>query len=358
MQPKILALLGLSFFLVATGTYRVISRWVDSRIFTPLESYVSLDDPHLSPPPFEINLKETYSVRLELDYSIDDAYEGRRCNYRAIENSRWRVYRLGSAEKDSRVLVAGSEESSSRRHFSTNYFSAAPGRYQLEWDIPTAAPCLNPRHPRLSVWTVPYGYRENAELTGRFCVFLGGIGVALIFIAFRALPRFERIEKPRIFPEMALQQVMPVVRLAPSTFISQPPHWGLLWNSVVMVLMVLYMANDRLTSQGMTVSWRMPRSMAAVASPWPDALEIYVRSPARFFVNREEVKRDELRSKLREQLGHRVEWTVYVEADPDVNFGDVAHAMDVIRSCGGKVSWITPRMRQEWGAEAKAVASK
>jgi biopolymer transport protein ExbD len=354
MPPKILALLGLSFLLVATATYQGVGRWVDSRIFTPLELQVALDDPHLKTPAFEINLKETYSVWLDVDYSENDYYEKQSCNKKAIQYSRWRVYRLGSAGTDSRVLVAGSEESPGPRYTLGNFFTATPGRYQLEWDIAAAAPCLNARHPRLSVWTLPYRHLENAELVQRFCVFLGGIGLALLFLAFSALPRFARIERPRIFPEMALRQVTPVARHAPFAFISQPPHWGLLWNSVLMILMVLYMNNDRLTSHGMTVSWRMPRSMVAVASPWPDTLEIFVRTPGRFIVNREEVRRDELRTKLMEQLGRRVEWTVYVEADPDVNFGDVAHAMDVIRSCGGKVSWITPKMRREWEAEAQS----
>ena len=278
MPPKIVALLGLSFLLVAAATYQGVGRWVDSRIFTPLELEVQLDDPHLKTPPFEINLRETYSVWLDVDYSVNDDYENQPCNKKAIRHSRWRVYRLGSGETDSRVLVAGSEESSSPRYSVGNFFRATPGRYQLEWDIPAATPCLNPRHPRLSVWTLPDGYLENEELIRRFCVFVGGIGLALLFIAFCALPRFARIERPRIFPEIALRQVLPVMRHAPFAFISQAPHWGLLWNSVLMVLMVLFMNNDRPTLYGMTVSWRTPRSMVAVASPWPDTLEIFVRT--------------------------------------------------------------------------------
>ena len=61
----------------------------------------------------------------------NDDYDGHLCNHKAIQRSRWRVYRLGSDERDSRVLVAGSEESSSPRYSFVNYFSASPGRYQL-----------------------------------------------------------------------------------------------------------------------------------------------------------------------------------------------------------------------------------
>jgi biopolymer transport protein ExbD len=65
-------------------------------------------------------------------------------------------------------------------------------------------------------------------------------------------------------------------------------------------------------------------------------------------LNGEEVPRAQLRSKLMEQLGKRIVWMVYVEADIDTNFGDTLHAIDVIHSCGAKVIWITPKMRKEW----------
>ncbi len=79
-----------------------------------------------------------------------------------------------------------------------------------------------------------------------------------------------------------------------------------------MVLMFVYMTNDRLISKGQLVSWRTSLVVDGMKSPWPDTLEIYVRIPSKFFVNGEEVGRDELRSKLMEQLGKRIVWTVYV----------------------------------------------
>src|ERR1700733_1217053 len=112
MRPKILALLGLSFFVAATATFELAGRWLDSRIFTPLEQPVSLDSAHLKSQPFEVNLPETYSVSLELDWSVDDAYDDKHCNYKAIQGFRWRVYRLGSATTGARKLVATSTDDS------------------------------------------------------------------------------------------------------------------------------------------------------------------------------------------------------------------------------------------------------
>jgi biopolymer transport protein ExbD len=96
------------------------------------------------------------------------------------------------------------------------------------------------------------------------------------------------------------------------------------------------------------VSWKKPRAVVWEKSPWPDTLAVYVRTPARFFVNNQEVDRNELRSKLTEQLGRRAEWTVYFEADADTVYMDAVYAMDVIQCCGAKLIWVTPKMREQW----------
>ena len=69
MRPKILALLGLSFFVAATATFVLAARWLDSRIFDPLRQPVSLNSAHLHSAPFEINLAGNYLVLLQLDSS-------------------------------------------------------------------------------------------------------------------------------------------------------------------------------------------------------------------------------------------------------------------------------------------------
>jgi hypothetical protein len=44
----------------------------------------------------------------------------------------------------------------------------------------------------------------------------------------------------------------------------------------------------------------------------------------------------------------QAEWTVYFEAEPDTLYMDDVYAIDTIQACGAKVSWITPKMREEW----------
>lgn len=101
------------------------------------------------------------------------------------------------------------------------------------------------------------------------------------------------------------------------------------------------------------MSWRSHNAVVWEKSPWSDTLEVYVHTPARFFVNGEEVARSDLHSKLIEQLGRRAEWTVYFEADSDVAYMNAVYAIDTIQACGAKLIWITPKMRKDWQEETK-----
>jgi len=71
-----------------------------------------------------------------------------------------------------------------------------------------------------------------------------------------------------------------------------------------------------------------------------------VDARGRFFVNGKIEK--QLERRLREELGRRMVWIVYVEADANASFYQVIYAMDKITGLGGKVVWITPKTRKEW----------
>lgn len=105
-----------------------------------------------------------------------------------------------------------------------------------------------------------------------------------------------------------------------------------------------------------TCDWAADFPEAYVAgvstSPWRETLGVYVDAHRGFQVNGKLIKKDKLEEKLKEELGERMVWTVYVEADRDSVFEDTVFAMDTIQGLGAKVVWITPRMREEWGSEA------
>jgi biopolymer transport protein ExbD len=125
------------------------------------------------------------------------------------------------------------------------------------------------------------------------------------------------------------------------------PHWGLFCGAVLWILIFTFMVFGPHPSKGLFVSWKKPL-MIFEKSPWSEAVEVYVGPPARFFINGNPVERNQLRTKLLDQIGRRGEWTVYFEADPDTAFGDDAYALDTILACGATVVWVTPKMREEW----------
>jgi biopolymer transport protein ExbD len=349
MLPKTLFRLGLSFLFIAVATYFAAGHWLNSRIFTPLNYPVSLDARQLESPPFQMNLNETYFASLNLDDSADDWYQDNRCNYKTILYPQWRVYKLGSNPGQPRELWVSSEELI-RQDYYSNAFLASPGQYQLEWDIPAAASCLNPRHPRLLVITDSSGYRQAVALTQLFCIFLGGTGLALValatvrFMQHTVLPT----AAPRIFPDMVLRNVLPFKRPAPILPIHDLPHWGLFYGAVLWILMFIFMILRPLPPHGLFVSIGNREFLSGEKSPWPETLAVYVRKPSRFFVNGEEVERSSLRPKLLDHLSRRAPWTVYFEADSDTTYMDAVYAIDTIQACGAKLIWITPRMREEW----------
>jgi biopolymer transport protein ExbD len=347
MSPKTLFRLGLSILFFALAVYFSTGHWLDSRIFVPLDYPVSLGARQLKSPPFQINLNETYFASLGLDDSADDWYQDNRCNYKTILYPQWRLYKLGSDSVHPRELWVSSEQLN-QNGFLSNAFSASPGRYQLEWDIPAVAPCLNPRHPRLLVLTDSSGYRDAVALIQLFCIFLGGTGLALVaFATERAAHRVLARAAPRMFPEMALRSVLPITKHATLPLIHDLPHWGLFWGAILWILMFIFMIIQPLPPQGLIVGWRSRDSVVWEKSPWPDTLQVYVRIPRRFFINGHEVERSALRAKLLEELTRRAEWSVYFEADSDTLYMDAVYAMDTIKGCGAKLIWVTPRMREE-----------
>ena len=349
MPPKTLARLGLAFLLVASTIYFLTGRWLHSRIFTPLDYSVSLESRQLKSPPFLINLRDEYFVSLRLDDATNNWEEAQRCSDSNLLGSEWRIYKLSSKAAQLRVLWADSGKVEREYELYIGTMTASSGQYELEWDLPPSAACLHQRRAQLAVHTGRTGYEIVVSFVQTCCVFLIGTGAALVFFAIaRQLKQaFGITESPRMFPGMPLRNLLPIAKHKPLLPIHDIPHWGLFCGSILWILIFIFMVLGPLPSTGLYVNWKNHDAVVWEKSPWPETLEVYVRAPARFFINSEEIKRNDLRTRLLEQLGRRAEWTVYFEADNDTLFSDDAYTIDTIQACGAKVVWVTPKMREE-----------
>ena len=194
-----------------------------------------------------------------------------------------------------------------------------------------------------------------------FALSLGGAGVLLIFKAAIA-PLAGRLssETLRIFPEMALRNAMPLRRRPESRPIANLPNFGLVCGAVILVPFINFaMFELSFTQKGFYLQLQHKEVIAQRTSPWGTTMSVYVDGQGRFSVNGEIVKREELASKLSQQLATKpMVWSVYFEADPSTQFGDAVFAFDTIRGSGARVIWITPRMREEWKREGVETAGE
>jgi biopolymer transport protein ExbD len=230
--------------------------------------------------------------------------------------------------------------------FFANQFHGEPGRYQVEWDVPPGAACLSARHPRLRVSTFSSEYRDFAAWVQYPCLFLGGIGVMLALRALWSwLVAFAPKRQLRIFPELILRNVIARPRLRPTPLIEDLSNFGLVWGSILYILMFIFAMNMPAPPHGLYVDLKQPKSAAAQSSPWAETTSVYI-APLQFYVNGKPIERNELRGKLAEMLSKQIVWSVYLEAHPDCTFSDAVYAMDTIQGLGAKVVWITPKIRE------------
>jgi biopolymer transport protein ExbD len=156
---------------------------------------------------------------------------------------------------------------------------------------------------------------------------------------------------PRIFPEMRLRNLTNrnIRSFSPSFVIASLNVFSVSWISVLMTLVIIFMIFDSPRPRyGLYIDWLERSRVSVTGSPWPETMSVYIGSQNQFLVNGKPIRAEDLKAKLEEELGRRAEWTVYVEADPYSMFANTAHAIDTIQGLGGRVVWITPKMREAW----------
>ena len=126
------------------------------------------------------------------------------------------------------------------------------------------------------------------------------------------------------------------------------PNFGLFCGYIFLILMFIFMIlRNPLTSHGLLVNFGEQNALVRQKSPWSETVGVYVDHRRTFYVNGHPVPREELRTKLGDELGKRMVWDVYFEADSDALYMDAVYSIDTIQGLGAKVIWITPKIREE-----------
>lgn len=348
MPPKILFKIGGGALLLAVVLFSLSSYWLTTRTFEPLDMPIRLDQGEIRSDVFEINLRERYYVNVVLDPSIDDYYEDR-CNYKRVFGSQWKLYRqIGANPKNAELLVSWEDNETQRSHVGD--FAAGPGTYQLEWHGPAGAGCLNRRHPRLSVSADSSSYETGFGFVLLGCWLLAWPGAGAILRAIvvwvQGAPGGTRTS--RIFPNMVVPNVIGLRRHRPIPLIKDFPNFGMIHGFILWVLMFLFMTLQPGPSNGLLVNFKGERTVIVEKNPWVETMAVYIDGQQGFYVNGKQVPREDLRSRLEEELLRRGVWVVYFEADDNCLYMDAVYAMDTIQGLGAKMIWITPKTREEW----------
>ena len=346
MAQKTLATIGLIVLATAIFVSWGANRWVQTRTFDPVDMPISLEAGQIRSGEFEINLRETYWVSIHIDYSVDDYYNDDRCSFRNLGSKRLRVFRMNPRSATGRELWARSYDLDEGQ--GADGFRGIPGKYEVEWDVPAGAACLNARHPRLRVFASSDDYLKFGALLQYPCLFLGGIGAMLALRGLWSwLQAFAPRPRLRMFPELVLRNVIGRRRYSPAPPIWDMSNFGIVWGSILYVLMFTFWFATVTANppHGILVDLKQSRSVAAQPSPWSDTTSVYL-GPLQFYVNGKPIERSELRDTLAKALSKQMVWSVYLEAHPDCTFGDAIYAMDTIQGLGAKVIWITPKTRK------------
>lgn len=352
MPPKTLVKVGIAGVLLPLAVFWMTSHWIDTRSFEPVNMLVVLKAGRPQTVDFEINLQENYYVGLSADYSLDDWSDGK-CNSKTLADADWKVYRLQTGTATSKELWASPE----REGQVPIGFRGLRGKYQLEWSVSDAAMCLNARHPQLSVWTSQDEYRTAFGFVLLACILIAMVGAGSVLralvISLQGAPGPRRAL--RIFPNMSMTNVIPLPRHRPMPIMRVLPDFRIAWFCIIGVLTILFflfLTGWGIKSNGLTVDFKGERSVIVEKNPWAETMAVYVDKKRAFCVNGKKVPREELRSKLEEELLRRGVWVVYLEADENCLYMDAVYAMDTIQGLGARLIWITPKTREEWKKRA------
>ncbi len=327
-----IALLASGAILLA---YSII--WLAPRQYVPVDMPISLSPGHIATGNFGVNNGDIYYI--ELVFGDGPRSDAGHCNPFSVLATQWTVTSNGE------ILERGNGPLQ-YFGFQLGEFVGGNDRCSFDAEIFPGAECLNARKPRLRIRTRNPA-SDSFTVLGWLSLWSVGIGLALL-IRPGILGASGSSKTLRVFPDLALRNVIPLQRHGPMPRLVGFPDFGLFCGCLLYILMFMFMiAETPRTLLGVSVSLAVPRAVFSHDNPWPSTLSVYLDTQSRFYVNGQAVTRDELKAKLNEELEKRVTWDVYFEADERSDYGDAVFAINTIQKLGAKVIWITPKVREE-----------
>src|SRR5688572_32263964 len=113
---------------------------------------------------------------------------------------------------------------------------------------------------------------------------------------------------------------------------------------VLLVLIVIFMVISPLTPKGLETNVPQP-SPQMTTKPLNETLVLTLSQSGGIRLNQEEIESVSLGSRLQDVLRTRSDRTLFVQADDDVLYNDVAHLIDTARGAGAdRIGLMTQRI--------------
>ena len=327
-------LIGLGLAILGTISFAAITRWINTRIFVPVDIPVSLAAGHIRTGLFRINVEQGYSIWIDFDQST---YFNPMCPSYSILKTTWTLYRDGRVytQWDAPVLQDGYLEG----------FGATKGFYDLDIRVLANASCLNANRPRLRVVTSRDDQSFYAGVLLWTSATLVVIGISLVILGWRG-GVFCELKQTAIITNAPIvgQNFQWAQKLPLRRPIGGIPAFGLLAGivfAIFAILMMMLTGAFQYHSKGLWVHLLKSGAMPVKPDAWTEPVIVLVKDAGpgqepRLYLNSKVVAWDDLSSALKRELSSRREWTVYIEGDDCVAWADLVNVIDIAHSEGAK----------------------
>ena len=329
-------LVGVGLAILGMATFATVKRWIDTRIFVPVDIPVSLAAGHIRRGPFKINLKDEYQVRIKTGW---ESYFDPNClAYTYLPKVDWFLYKDGQLVKK-RI---GSEPSDY-----LGSFDGENGTYEIDLDIQSDSGCLDPGHPRLLVYTSKADYEGYANpilWAAGLSITLGASLVLLGVIAFSTESHLSSIRISN--SESVGQNFQWAQRLPLRRQFSSPPAFALLAAPVLVILIIIFMVLlQPYPAKGLYVKVLKPGPLP-VPDPLSDPVVVQILDAGlgvtpELYINSKPTSRNRFGDDLKNEFKLRPKWVVYVQADPVLPWADIVNTIDVAKGLHANVVLLT-----------------
>jgi biopolymer transport protein ExbD len=327
--------------------------WVATRTWVAVDRPISLAPGHVKTGNFHVNVSTVYDMNIGL--TGYDYWRYPNCQDYEVLETHWWLSRNG------RVVATWKEYWGDfyRKGTYLGEFDSNSGPYSLDVEILSGASCLQAFHPRLLIYADNEDYVRGGSIYAMAqLVSCGLIGISLGFLAVSffgaaAQPQVTQGETLAIFRQLRTERESARRKLLLMERASMLPTIGYFYALTFSVLFLIVGAfsGNRPRSYGIPVRV-LPPGMIQSSTDRTTGLLVYVDRAGNLYLNSKRIKAEDLPRALEAEFALRPDSSVYVDGDSDVEYADVVHAMDLVRSAGGTVILLTPKMRAEADAHA------